>query len=153
MDHSETTRHPVHDVRHGDQWTSNPSLDRRRNGSLFGRFPNFILRVPKKLPIIRPRASKIGARYVNGSDFESLGLGLFLSAYRDMHPIELAVSVGIKFCLDPQILTNPLRWILKRLDDLCLAVLKTRDCFIRLVGRFLSQGETSPTQQQCHDRK
>ena len=100
-------------------------LDCRSLFSYWRRFVQFVFRIPKKL-IPPGNSAVVRAGLVDNRDFQTLGVGLPLSSHVDMHSIWCTVPVGIKFGLDPQVLSYPLRLIFERINDLSFAIFE--DC-------------------------
>ena len=56
---------------------------------------------PEILRVVGSRARIVRTRFVDDWHFQPFRIGLFLTGHIDVHPIELAVTVGIKFRFHP----------------------------------------------------
>ena len=130
MHDGKSTRNPVTNLRFRNDRSQTLLCNRRRNNMLWRRGSDLLSRAPEILRFVGSGSGIIRTGFVNDGDAQAFAVCLLLPRHIDMHSIEFAIAVGVKFRLDPQIVSNPV--VIECRYNLCFAILKDRFC--RLLG-------------------
>ena len=86
---------------------------------------DFMLRIPEVFASSRTRTSKVRTGAIDDWNSETF-VSLLLSAYGNVDSVHLAVTIGVKFRFDEQVVANPVFRILESFDNLSFAILDDR---------------------------
>ena len=97
---------------------------------------NFMLGAPHKIGGGRTDTTEIWAGVIDGWNFKAFGVGLLLTANRNVHPVFFTILVRIKFSFDPKIVFDPIGGGCEAGNYLGEAVLEGRNRFFSGGGGF-----------------
>ena len=120
MHYCKPTRDPFREMLFRQDRTHALLRNRRWVFMFLRHLSQLLKRCPHKPFVVGTCPRIVRTRLVDDRHTQLLTVGLRLSCYRNMHPVLLAVTIGIKCGFNPKIMLDPIR--LERIDYLRFAI-------------------------------